>query len=157
MSYGLDLLRDDRGFSWFAKIIDGFQNRKAPADWASLRRTIWEELKSVNPALHEGPNELDDDAARITIGFYEDGSVSISISGWGDWHTRARQIRMYLNVFEKHGFAAYDQQAEEKWKRERSVSEIRALLERFQIPELTSTGKGCSLKPLTDDEWDRMM
>src|SRR5262249_30438513 len=153
-SYSLDLLRDGKGYSWFEEIIE--EERKAPADWNSVKTTIRAELKILNSNLEDNGLQLYDDAGLL-IGLYDDGMASISIAGWGNWHTRASQVRMYLDVFEKHGFDAYDQQAEEKWKRGKSVEDITALLEeQGDFPDITSTGQGASLKPLSDADWDRM-
>jgi hypothetical protein len=148
---------------------------KARADWKLVREAVCAELKQVNPDLdhHAGKTkfflgiqiefyELNDFASGIQIEFHDDGTASLSISGWGDWYTRAPQIRMYLDVFEKHGFSAYDEQCGEKWKHGRSVEDITALLEKFVLPEIDlpekplTGGKGCQLTPLTDDEWDQM-
>jgi hypothetical protein len=147
---------DGGDFAWFESVVEDF-DREPPENWKSLCEEICAELMQTNPSLLRDRDELTDDESAIQIGFYDNGTASISIAGWGSWETRAQQIRMYLDVFEKYGFAAYDSQIEQKWERGWSETDIAAMLGQFKIPEITSTDKGSSLKPLTDEEWDRMM
>lgn len=155
MGYALDLLKDGGDYRWFAENAE--KTLQAPQDWQSIKQDIRENLQQLNVNREEGaPDEFSDDKA-CDIAFYENGTASINIAGWGNWHTRAPRVKAYVEVFEKYGFRVYDNQAQEKWLPGKSTADISALIGRFQIPEITKTGKGCKLKPLTDAEWTRMM
>lgn len=147
MSFVLVLRRQKRD-SLFERIVH------FPAD-ALIWWRISAELSNVNSSLVRSAEGMVDPEAKMQLSF-ADGEALITIFGWGDWYTRAPQLHQYLKVFESNGFKAYDPQAEQDWTCGMSVNQIRELIKESDVPPLTSTGKGCKLKPLSDEDWSRM-
>ncbi len=118
MSYDIYLFRPDPDESDAEQACWDFyqQNVKHQArdGWGVETNEIIAELRLLEPGiqvsgLHNGV-ELDDLDRAIQIHLWEDGQASASIPYSSEFDARLKKLRLYLDVFESHGFRVLDPQ-----------------------------------------------